>query len=178
VKLLALFWIFFRIGLVSFGGVFSVLPELQRALVDDGLVTQEGFLRAFVLGQVVPGPNMAMCTVIGWHVAGLAGAVVAFVGIYSGPVAIMGAAYAGYHRWRNITWVRRLELAMRPVVLGLLAASAASLMWTAAGTHHVLALVVAVVVGVLAATTRISALAVLFVGAAAWSIGQLLVRGL
>jgi chromate transporter len=174
VKLLALFWIFFRIGLVSFGGVFSVLPELQRALVDDGLITQEGFLRAFVLGQVVPGPNMAMCTVIGWHVAGLAGAVVAFVGIYSGPVAIMGAAYAGYHRWRNVTWVRRLELAMRPVVLGLLAASAASLMWTAAGTHHVLALVVAAVVGVLAATNRVNALALLFVGAAAWSIGQLL----
>lgn len=170
-KLLALFWIFFRIGLVSFGGVFSVLPELQRALVDDGLITQEGFLKAFVLGQVVPGPNMAMCTVIGWHVAGLAGAVVAFVGIYSGPVAIMGAAYAGYHRWRNVTWVRRLELAMRPVVLGLLAASAASLMWTAAGTHHVLALLVAAVVGVLAATTRISALAVLFVGAVAWSVG-------
>ena len=173
-KLLALFWIFFRIGLVSFGGVFSVLPELQRALVDDGLVTQEGFLKAFVLGQVVPGPNMAMCTVIGWHVAGLAGAVVAFVGIYSGPVAIMGAAYAGYHRWRNVTWVRRLELAMRPVVLGLLAASAASLMWTAAGTHHVLAVLVAAVVGVLAATTRISALAVLFVGAVAWSVGLLL----
>ena len=173
-KLLALFWIFFRIGLVSFGGVFSVLPELQRALVDDGLITQEGFLKAFVLGQVVPGPNMAMCTVIGWHVAGLAGAVVAFVGIYSGPVAIMGAAYAGYHRWRNVTWVRRLELAMRPVVLGLLAASAASLMWTAAGTHHVLAVLVAAVVGVLAATTRIGALAVLFVGAVAWSVGLLL----
>jgi chromate transporter len=174
VKLLALFWIFFRIGLVSFGGVFSVLPELQRALVDDGLITQEGFLKAFVLGQVVPGPNMAMCTVIGWHVAGLAGAVAAFVGIYSGPVAIMGAAYAGYHRWRNVTWVRRLELAMRPVVLGLLAASAASLMWTAAGTHHVLALLVAAVVGVLAATTRMSALSVLFVGALAWSLGQAL----
>ena len=173
-KLLALFWIFFRIGLVSFGGVFAVLPELQRALVGDGLVTQEGFLKAFVLGQVVPGPNMAMCTVIGWHIAGLAGAVVAFVGIYSGPVAIMGAAYAGYHRWRDVTWVRRLELAMRPVVLGLLAASAASLMWTAAGSHHVLALLVAAVVGVLAATTRITALAVLFVGAVAWSIGQLL----
>src|SRR5262249_44881227 len=121
VKLLALFWIFFRIGLVLFGGVFSVLPELQRALVDDGLITQEGFLKAFVLGQVVPGPNMAMCTVIGWHVAGLAGAGVAFVGIYSGPGAMMGAAYALYHRWRNVTWVRRMELAMRPVVLALLA---------------------------------------------------------
>ena len=171
-NLLALFWIFFRLGLVSFGGVFSVLPELQRALVDGGLVTPEGFVQAFVLGQVVPGPNMAMCTVIGWHVAGPAGALVAFLGIYSGPVAIMGAAYAAYHRWRAVTWVRRLELAMRPVVLGLLAASAASLMWTAAGTKHVLAIGVAVLVGVLAAKSRLGALSLLFVGAAAWSLGQ------
>src|SRR5678816_2333058 len=117
-------------------------------------ITPDGFVQAFVLGQVVPGPNMAMCTVIGWRVAGLPGALVAFVGIYSGPVAIMGATYAVYHRWRNLTWVRRMELAMRPVVLGLLAASSASLMWTAAGTRHVLALGVAVLVGVLAAVDR------------------------
>jgi chromate transporter len=117
---------------------------------------------------------MAMCTVIGWHVAGLAGAVVAFVGIYSGPVAMMGAAYAVYHRWRDVTWVRRLELAMRPVVLGLLGASAASLMWTAAGSRQVLALAVAVGVAVLAVKTRLGALWLLFVGAAAWSAGQLL----
>jgi len=174
VKLLGLFWVFFRLGLVSFGGVFSVLPELQRALVDGGLVTPEGFVQAFVLGQVVPGPNMAMCTVIGWHVAGPAGAVAAFLGIYSGPVAMMGVAYAVYHRWRAVTWVRRLELAMRPVVLGLLAASAASLMWTAAGGQHVLAIAVAVLVGVLAARTKLGALSLLFVGAAAWSLGQLL----
>jgi chromate transporter len=174
VKLLALFWIFFRLGLVSFGSVFAVLPELQRALVDQGFVTPEGFLQAFVLGQAVPGPNMAMCSVIGWHVAGLAGAVVAFVGIYSGPVAIMGAAYAVYHRWRNVTWVRRLELAMRPVVLGLLTASAASLLWTAAGKQHLLALGVALLVGLLAVRTRLGALPLLFVGGAAWSLGQAL----
>src|SRR5678816_1628081 len=137
-------------------------------------ITPDGFVQAFVLGQVVPGPNMAMCTVIGWRVAGLPGALVAFVGIYSGPVAIMGATYAVYHRWRNLTWVRRMELAMRPVVLGLLAASAASLMWTAAGTQHVLALAVAVLVGVLAAKTRLGALSLLFAGALAWSAGQLL----
>ena len=173
-KLLGLFWIFFRVGLVSFGGVFSVLPELQRALVDGGLVTNQGFIQAFVLGQVVPGPNMAMCTAIGWHVAGPAGAAVAFVGIYSGPVAIMGAAYAVYHRWRNVTWVRRLELAMRPVVLGLLGASAISLMLTAANGQRLLALGVAIVVGFLAARTRLGALSLLFVGAAAWSLGQAL----
>jgi len=174
VNLLGLFWIFFRVGLVSFGGVFSVLPELQRALVDGGYITNQSFIQAFVLGQVVPGPNMAMCTAIGWHVAGLAGAVAAFVGIYSGPVAMMGATYAVYHRWRDVTWVRRLELAMRPVVLGLLGASAVSLMLTAANGQRLLALGVAIVVGFLAAKTRLGALSLLFVGAAAWSLGQLL----
>ena len=174
-KLLGLFWIFFRVGLVSFGGVFSVLPELQRALVDGGFVTPQGFVQAFVLGQVVPGPNMAMCTVIGWHVAGPAGALVAFLGIYSGPVAMMGAAYAVYHRWRDVTWVRRLELAMRPVVLGLLGASAVSLMLTAANGQRLLALGVAIVVALLAVKTRLGALSLLFLGAAAWSLGQALV---
>ncbi|HUM11816.1 MAG TPA: chromate transporter [Myxococcaceae bacterium] len=173
-KLLALFWIFFRLGLVSFGSVFAVLPELQRALVHQGFITPEGFVQAFVLGQVVPGPNMAMCAVIGWHVAGPAGAVVAFAGIYSGPVAVMGAAYAVYHRWRDVTWVRRLELAVRPVVLGLLAASAVSLLWTAAGTQRLLALGVAGVVGLLAVSTRLGALALLCVGGLAWSLAQLL----
>lgn len=172
-KLLALFWIFFRLGLVSFGSVFAVLPELQRSLVDAGLITPEGFLQAFVLGQVVPGPAMAMCTVIGWRVAGLAGAVVAFVGIYSGPVAIMGGAYAVYHRWRNVTWVRRLELAVRPVVLGLLAASAARLLWTTAGAQHLLALVVALAVGVLAVTTRLGPLALIFAGGLGWLLARL-----
>ena len=174
-KLLGLFWIFFKVGLVSFGGVFAVLPELQRALVDGGLITNQGFVQAFVLGQVVPGPNMAMCTAIGWRVAGPAGAVAAFVGIYSGPVAMMGAAYAVYHRWRDVIWVRRLELAMRPVVLGLLGASAVSLMLTAANGQRLLALGVAIVVGFLAAKTRLGALSLLFVGAAAWSLGQALV---
>ena len=173
-RLVGLFWIFFKVGLASFGGVFSVLPELQRALVDGGFITPQGFVQAFVLGQVVPGPNMAMCTAIGWHVAGPAGALAAFVGIYSGPVAMMGAAFAVYHRWRDVTWVRRLELAMRPVVLGLLGASAVSLMWTAANGQGVLALAVAVVVGFLAAKTRLGALALLFVGAVAWSLGQTL----
>ncbi|MGZ3446083.1 MAG: chromate transporter [Myxococcaceae bacterium] len=173
-KLLALFWIFFRLGLVSFGSVFAVLPELQRALVDQGWITPEGFVQAFVLGQVVPGPAMAMCTVIGWRVAGVAGALFAFVGIYSGPVAIMAAAYAVYHRGRAVTWVRRLELAVRPVVLGLLAASAVSLLWTTAGTHHLLALAVAVVVGALAMTGRLGPLALIFLGGLAWSVAQVL----
>jgi len=172
VKLLGLFWIFFRVGLVSFGGVFSVLPELQRALVDGGFVTPQGFVQAFVLGQVVPGPNMAMCTAIGWHVAGPAGAAMAFIGIYSGPVAMMGVAYAVYHRWRDVTWVRRLELAMRPVVLGLLGASALSLMLTAANGQRLLALGVALAVGILAVRTRLGALALLFVGGVAWALAQ------
>jgi chromate transport protein ChrA len=78
------------------------------------------------------------------------------------------------YRWRDVTWARRLELAVRPVVLGLLAASAVSLMWTAAGTQHLRALGVALIVGFLGVKTRLGALTLLFVGGLGWSLAQLL----
>lgn len=131
---LELFFIFFRLGLVSFGGVFGVLPELERQIVfERQWLDSERFVQAYVLGQFVPGPNMAMCAILGYWVNGWMGAVASFLGIYSGPVLVMGGAYAVYRRWRNNEAVQRAEKALRPVILGLLLASLFRLWWIQAG---------------------------------------------
>ena len=175
---LALYRAFLGLGLISFGGVFAILPDMQRLVVDQhGWLTRDEFVQAFAVGQVVPGPNMAMCALIGWKVAGFPGAVAAFLGIYTGPVAVMGAAYATYHRARNVDWVRRVELAFRPVVLGLLAASGLGLLQVAAGGRWVLAaLTVAICLGV-SVRLRWSALTTLGVGAATWFVGARFLGG-
>jgi chromate transporter len=126
---LDLFWIFFRLSLVSFGGVFGLLPELQRILVDDRhWLTADQFMQSFVVGQLVPGPNMAMCALIGYRVAGPAGALVSAIGIYAGPILIMGISCALYYRHREKAWVQRAERALRPLVLALILSSTVTLL--------------------------------------------------
>jgi chromate transporter len=176
---LALYRAFLGLGLISFGGVFAILPDMQRLVVDQhGWLTRDEFVQAFAVGQVVPGPNMAMCALIGWKVAGLPGAVAAFLGIYTGPVAVMGVAYATYHRARNVDWVRRIELAFRPVVLGLLAASGLGLLRVAAGGHWAVAALTVAVALFVSVKLRWSALTTLGVGAVVWFAGERLLGGL
>lgn len=127
---LEIFLVFLRISLLSFGGVFGVLPELERmVVVEQGWLTSEKFLQAYVIGQFVPGPNMAMCPLIGWWIHGWEGFAAAFAGIYSGPMAVMTVAYALYHRNRGIAWVQKMERGVRPVVLGLLGSSVLRVWW-------------------------------------------------
>lgn len=129
--LLEIFWAFFRLGVLAFGGVFGVLPQIERQAVGQhGWVTHDEFVRAYVFSQFLPGPNSAMLPLVGYLAAGWPGFAAGFLGIYLGPVVVMGLAFLLYRRYRDVAWVRRAELAFRPVVLGLIGASAAKLWWT------------------------------------------------
>jgi len=131
VILLQIFWVFFRINLLAFGGVFGVLPELERMIVaEHGWISHDRFIQSYVLASFVPGPNMAMCPLIGYWVAGWPGWVAGFLGIYSGPLLVIGLAYVLYRRYRNLQGVRRLETALRPLVLGLFVSSTLQYGWS------------------------------------------------
>ena len=56
VSLLKLFWIFFKIGLVLFGGGYAILPFLQAEIVEkEKICTQEQMIDYYALAQCVPG---------------------------------------------------------------------------------------------------------------------------
>lgn len=128
--LVQIFWVFFRISFLSFGGVFGVLPELERMIVlDHQWMTHERFIQSYVVSQFVPGPTMAMCPLVGYWVAGWPGWIAGFLGIYLPPILIMGAVFLLLRKYHDILWVKRLELGLRPLVLGLLSASTFRLWW-------------------------------------------------
>ncbi len=125
-----IFWVFFKIGMLSFGGVFGVLPELERMLVvERAWITHDQFIHSCVISQFLPGPNMVMCPLIGYWVNGISGMIAGFVGIYLGPLLIMGAAFAVFNRTRQISWVKRTEISLRPLVFALLLSAALKLTW-------------------------------------------------
>ena len=71
------------------GGVVMVAPEMQRYVVDSHhWISAEQFSAAFALAQAAPGPNFLYITLVGWEVAGWAGAVAATVAILGPPTVL------------------------------------------------------------------------------------------
>jgi chromate transporter len=119
-----IFWVFFKISLMSIGGVFGMMPELERLIVfEHHWMSSEQFLQAYVIGQFVPGPTMAFCPIIGYMVNGWIGFVAGFIGIYAAPTMMIVIAYRFYSQVKSLTWIKKIELSIRPVVIGLLSAS-------------------------------------------------------
>ncbi len=69
--LIALALIFAELSVLAFGGGNTILPEMQRQVVEvHGWMTAADFSALFALGQAAPGPNLMVVTLVGWHVAG------------------------------------------------------------------------------------------------------------
>jgi chromate transport protein ChrA len=128
------FFVFTKISLSSFGGVFAIIPEIERLLVKEkGWVTSEEFLQIYALGQFLPGPNMSMCPIIGYKVGGWSGFWGGFLGIYLIPIILVGLVWFFYSKVRNLQSVQKIEQAMRPTVLGLMIASTLRVFYLSSG---------------------------------------------
>lgn len=83
VSLLKLFWIFFKIGVVLFGGGYAILPFLQAEIVEkEKICTQEQMLDYYALAQCVPGIVAGSVSMfIGYSARSILGALVCIFGI-------------------------------------------------------------------------------------------------
>ncbi|MBD5093930.1 MAG: chromate transporter [Subdoligranulum sp.] len=89
--LLDLYWTFVKIGCVTFGGGYAMLPILERELVEKRHWTTMDDLRDyFSIGQCTPGIiALNVSTFIGQKRAGIKGAVVSTTGFLTGPILII-----------------------------------------------------------------------------------------
>ena len=89
--LITLFLTFMKIGAVNFGGGYSMLPLLERELVEDRKwLTSEEIMDYFAIGQCTPGIiAINVSTFVGNKRAGIPGGIIASLGFLSIPVAIV-----------------------------------------------------------------------------------------
>ncbi len=90
-ELLELYFCFFRIGLVTFGGGYAMLPILQHDLADKKhWATSEELMDYFAIGQCTPGIiAVNVSTFIGNKRKGAPGGFIATLGFITGPVVIL-----------------------------------------------------------------------------------------
>lgn len=71
-------WTALKVGALSFGGGFVIIPLIQADAVNrHHWMTKPAFLAAVALGQITPGPIVQTIAVVGWAAAGLGGALLA-----------------------------------------------------------------------------------------------------
>ena len=120
VSLASLYAVFFRLGLISFGGGMSAW--LYREIVEVRCwVARDVFLAGFALGQILPGVNSTNVTIyIGQRLRGAAGAAVALTGLLSGPFVIVLAVSAAYGGLLRIPGIDAAMAGVATVAVGML----------------------------------------------------------
>jgi chromate transporter len=74
----ALAWVAFKVGALSYGGGFVIIPLMQHdAVVTYHWMTGTQFLNAVALGQITPGPVVQTVAVVGYAASGIAGGLLA-----------------------------------------------------------------------------------------------------
>ena len=84
---------FLLVGAIAFGGGQAALPLVERITVaDTGWLTPEQFSIGIGLAYATPGPVLILASYVGYRVAGVVGAVLATIAVFSVPVLLAAAA--------------------------------------------------------------------------------------
>ncbi|MGE0618732.1 MAG: chromate transporter [Afipia sp.] len=156
-------WTFGLMSLLAIGGANSTIPEMHRIAVEvRHWMTDAQFADMFAISQLSPGPNVLIVTLIGYHVAGIAGALVATFAM-CGPSAVFAYFVSNMlTRSSQSAWPGILQAALVPISIGLMCAS--GLVLTLASDRTWIAAVLTIGAAVVAFMTRLNPLWVLVVG--------------
>lgn len=131
---LSVSFIFLRIGAVTFGGGYVMIPEIENEVVNSHhWLNHQEFADATALGQITPGPVLIMATFVGYRVAGSPGALLSTLCVFLPSFLMTIAAGSSFRRFRSNRQTQAFLRGVAPAVTGLLVAAAWSV--ARAGIH-------------------------------------------
>lgn len=124
----ALAWVALKIGALSYGGGFVIVPLMQHDVVSSyHWMTGAQFLNAIALGQVTPGPVVLTIAVVGYAAKGTIGAVIAACVAFAPSFLIVILAGRRFDRLRTNVRATAFLAGAGPCVIGAIAGSSISL---------------------------------------------------
>ena len=126
--LAALAWVAFKVGALSYGGGFVIIPLMQHdAVVTYHWMTGAQFLNAVALGQITPGPVVQTVSVVGYAAGGLGGGLLAASVAFAPSFLFVFAGASHFDRLRSDARVQAFLMGAGAAVIGAIAGSAISL---------------------------------------------------
>jgi chromate transporter len=105
---------------MAIGGVRSILPDMQRYVVEvNHWMSVRQFADVYAIGQAAPGPNMMFVTLLGWQLSGWAGAIVATLAIIFPPIVLTLGVTHLHANNPNAPLGRAIRSGLGPIAIGL-----------------------------------------------------------
>jgi chromate transporter len=121
-------WVAFKVGGLSFGGGFVIIPLMQADAVSRyHWMTGAQFLNAVALGQITPGPVVQTVAVVGYAAAGIGGGLLASVVAFSPSFLIVLLGGPHFQQIRGNIRVRAFLDGAGPAAIGAILGSAITL---------------------------------------------------
>ena len=148
-ELLRLFFAFAKVGAMTFGGGYAMLPVLQREVVEKrGWATDEELADYFAIGQCTPGViAVNTATFIGQKRRGVLGGVAATLGVVFPSLLIITALAGVITAFSHMDWVRHAFAGIRVCVCVLIGNAVVKLWKSAVKDRWTLAIFLAVFAG-------------------------------
>src|SRR5262249_12028029 len=126
--LLALGWVAFKVGALSYGGGFVIVPLMQHDAVQTyHWMSGATFLGAVALGQVTPGPVVQTVAVVGYAAAGLGGGLLAALIAFAPSFAFVLFGAPRFAALRRNARVQAFLTGAGPAAIGAIAGSSVAL---------------------------------------------------
>ncbi len=121
----ALAWVAFKVGALSYGGGFVIIPLMQHdAVTTYHWMTAAQFLNAVALGQITPGPVVQTVAVVGYAAGGLGGGLLAALVAFAPSFLFVIAGAPHFDRLRTNARVQAFLTGAGPAAIGAIAGSA------------------------------------------------------
>jgi chromate transporter len=135
-EILSLAWVFFKIGVISFGGGWTIVGIIQHEVITRGWLPARTFADVVAIAQVTPGPvALNAATMVGFRVGGLAGALAASLAVVAFPMLAVALVLV-LIRFTRLD-EKKLSDAFRVATIPLIAATLLSLCTAPALGWHV-----------------------------------------
>lgn len=121
-SLSGLYLLFLKYGLLCFGGGYVMIPLMIDDFINRrGLITSEAFGNLISIAQLTPGPvGINAATYIGYTQHGIAGAVLASLGVVSTSMILAAGTSYYVTKWKDSFPVKALLTGIRPAALALI----------------------------------------------------------
>jgi len=121
----ALAWVAFKVGALSYGGGFVIVPLMQHDVVNTyHWMTGGQFLNAVALGQITPGPVVQTVAVVGYAAGGIGGGLFAAIVAFAPSFVFVLIGAPHFDRIRANSSVESFLMGAGPAVIGAIAGSA------------------------------------------------------